>query len=173
MSETYTDRIQAGARAELEKRKRMLEQKEDAEQDLLAFIRMMWPVIEPMQPLVEGWVLDLLCDVLTAITDEEIQPPRVCINVPPGSTKSTLLNVLWPAWEWGPVNRPSLRYMSASYSTGVPIRDNLRFATIITHPVYQQCWGDRVKVTRQGAEMVSNNKTGWKMVTSTGGSCRG
>jgi phage terminase large subunit-like protein len=166
-------RITQRARAELERRKRMVAMKEDAEGDLLAFIRMMWPVMEPMQPLVEGWVLDLLCDVLMGITWKEIKPPRVCINVPPGSTKSTLLNVLWPAWEWGPVNRPSTRYLSASYSTDVPARDNLRFATIIKHPVYQQCWGDRVKVTRDGAEWVSNDRTGWKMITSVSGGTTG
>lgn len=166
-------RIGAHARIELERRKRMVAMKVDAERDLLAFIRMMWPVLEPMQPLVEGWVLDLLCDVLMGISFKSIWPPRVCINVPPGSTKSTLLNVLWPAWEWGPLNRPSIRYLSASYSTDVPARDNLRFATIIKHPVYQQCWGDHVKVTRDGAEWVSNDRTGWKMITSVSGGTTG
>ena len=161
------------ARAELARRERMVALKEDAEGDLLAFIRMMWPVLEPMQPLVEGWVLDLLCDVLMGLSFDEIKPPRVCINVPPGSTKSTLLNVLWPAWEWGPLNRPSVRYLSASYSTDVPARDNLRFATIIKHPVYQQCWGDHVKVTRDGSEWVSNDRTGWKMITSVAGGTTG
>jgi phage terminase large subunit-like protein len=166
-------RVNARARAELARRERMVAMKEDAEDDLLAYVRMMWPVLEPMQPLVEGWVLDLLCDVLMAITDKQIIPPRVSINVPPGSTKSTLLNVLWPSWEWGPRNMPSTRYLSASYSSDVPIRDNLRFATVIKHPVYQQCWGDRVKVTRDGAEWVQNDRTGWKMVTSVSGGTTG
>lgn len=111
------------------------------------------------------------CDVLMAISDGDMT--RVSINVPPGSTKSTLLNVLWPAWEWGPCNRPALRYMSVSYSTDVPVRDNLRFARILKHPVYQSCWGDRVKITREGAEWVGNDKTGFKMVTSTSGGTTG
>lgn len=166
-------RITQRALAELDRRKRMVALKDDAEGDLLAYTRMMWPVLEPMQPLVEGWVLDLICDVLMGISYEEIKPPRVCVNVPPGSTKSTMLNVIWPSWEWGPLNRPSLRYLSASYSTDVPARDNLRFATIIKHPVYQQCWGDRVKVTRDGSAWVSNDRTGWKMITSVAGGTTG
>ena len=166
-------RIRDGARAQLEKRKRMLAMKEEAEQDLLAFVRMMWPVLEPEKKLVEGWALDLLCEVLMALDVGDIQPPRICVNVPPGFSKSTLLNVLFPAWQWGPRNRPSLRYLSLSYSTAVPIRDNLRFATVVKHPVYQQAWGDRFRVTRDGAEWVGNNRTGWKMVTSTGGGVTG
>lgn len=159
------------ARAEIDKRARMRAMKDDAEQDFLAFVRMMWPVLEPERPLVEGWLLDLLCEVLMAITDGDMT--RVCINVPPGSTKSTLLNVLWPAWEWGPCNRPALRYISISYSTDVPVRDNLRFTRILKHPVYQSCWGDRVKIIRDGAEWVGNDRTGFKMVTSTSGGTTG
>ena len=158
-------------RAERARRARMAEQKEEAEQDLLAFVRMFWPVLEPEKPLIEGWLLDLLCDVLMAITDGGMA--RVCINVPPGSTKSTLLNVMWPAWEWGPCARPNLRYLSISYSTAVPIRDNLRFVQLVKHPVYQRCWGDVVKISREGAEWVANDATGWKMVSSTGGGVTG
>jgi hypothetical protein len=31
---------------------------------------------------------------------------RLLINVPPGTMKSLLAGVFWPAWEWGPKNRP-------------------------------------------------------------------
>jgi len=159
------------AQAEKSRRERMVAQKDAAEQDLLSFVEMMWPVIEPETPLIGGWLLDMLCDVLMAVTDGHLT--RVCINVPPGAMKSSLLNIFWPAWEWGPQNRPNMRYLSASYSTAVPERDNLRFARIINHPVYQRCWGDKFKVIRQGTELVENNHTGWKRVTSTGGSMTG
>lgn len=155
----------------IERRAWLREQKEMAEQDFMAFVRFIWPVIEPETPLAEGWLLDLLADVLMAITDGHQK--RVCINVPPGSMKSSLLNVLWPAWEWGPCNRPFTRYLSISYSTAVPIRDNLRFAQVLKHPLYQRCWGDRVKLTRDGAEWVGNTMTGWKAVTSVSGSTTG
>lgn len=159
------------AQAELDRRKRMVAMKEDAERDLLSYTRMIWPILEPEMPLVEGWLLDFMCDVLMAITFGELV--RVCFNLPPGSTKSTMLNVIWPSWEWGPQNHPSYRYLSISYSTDVPIRDNLRFASIIKHPVYQSCWGDRVRLVRDGAEWVGNDRTGWKSVSSTGGGVTG
>lgn len=172
MSLLLADRdLAAGARIELARRERLVEQKDEAETDLLAFIRMFWHVLEPEKPLIEGWVLDCLCDVLMAITDGHMT--RVCINVPPGSMKSSLLNVLWPAWEWGPQNMPHLRYLSASYSTGIPERDNIRFARVLNDPVYRRCWGDRLKLVREGSEVVENERTGWKRVTSTGGGTTG
>ena len=145
--------------------------KAEAEQDLFAFVRMFWRVLEPEKPLTEGWLLELMCDVMMAVSDGHMN--RVCINVPPGSGKSQLLNVFFPAWEWGPQDKPHLRYLSVSYSTVVPERDNIRFARLVNDPVYQKCWGDRVRLLREGAEVVENNRTGWKRVSSTGGSITG
>lgn len=162
-------KLRANVRAEIERRERAIAQKAAAERDLLAFVRMMWPIVEPEVPLAEGWLLDMLCETLMAVHDGEFT--RLCINVPPGSMKSSLLNVFFPAWEW--IHKPAMRYLSISYSTAVPIRDNLRFAAVVKHPVYQTCWGEKVKVVRDGAEWVGNNGTGWKMVTSTGGGVTG
>lgn len=159
------------ARRELARREKLAEMKAEAEQDFLAFVRMFWSVLEPEKPLVEGWVLETLADVLMAITDGHMT--RVSFNIVPGSGKSSILNCFFPAFEWGPMNMPHLRYLSISYSTIVPERDNIRFARIINSPVYQKCWGDRVKLIREGSEVVENDRTGWKRVSSTGGSVTG
>lgn len=159
------------AQAELDRRKRLMAMKDEAEQDLVAYVRMIWPIIEPETPLIEGWLLDCLADVLMAVADGHLK--RVCINVPPGSMKSTLLNVMLPSWLWGPQKMPHLRFISVSYSTDVPERDNLRFSRVINHPVYRRCWGDQFKLIREGAGLVENDKTGWKRVSSTGGGITG
>src|ERR1700733_7697291 len=106
--------IRKAARAELQRRRSLQDVKAEAEADLLAFGRLIWPVLEPATPLIEGWVLRALCDLLMAISDGHHQ--RVIINIPPGTGKSLWLNVILPAWEWGPQNMPHLRYISASYS---------------------------------------------------------
>jgi phage terminase large subunit-like protein len=164
-------KLAAAARQEIARRTQLREQKAGAERSLLNFVRMFWRVLEPTTPLIEGWVLDTLCDVLTAITDGHLT--RVIINVPPGAMKSSLLNVLWPAWEWGPRGMPHLRYLSASYSVSVPERDNARFARLINDAEYQLCWGGRVRVTRDSMGLVENDRTGWKRVVSTGSSTTG
>jgi phage terminase large subunit-like protein len=164
-------RVREAARLELEKRERLVAMKGEAERDLVAYVRMIWPIIEPATPLVEGWLLDCEADALMAVADGHLN--RLCINVPPGAMKSTMLNVAFPSWLWGPQKRPYLRFISVSYSTDVPERDNLRFARVINHPVYRRCWGDQFNLLREGAGLVENNRTGWKRVSSTGGGVTG
>jgi hypothetical protein len=47
---------------------------------------------------------------------------RLLINVPPGTMKSLLVSVLWPAWEWAQGHR-SLRYLTTSFSEDNAKRD--------------------------------------------------
>lgn len=159
------------ARRELKRRERIAARKETAERDLMTFIRMFWRVVEPATPLVEGWALDLICETLMAVTDGHLT--RVCINVPPGFMKSMALNVFWPAWEWGPQGMSHLRYLSASYSTALPERDNERLLRVISDPIYQMLWGDKFSIERAGLTLIQNDKTGSKRVISTGSGTTG
>ena len=61
---------------------------------------------------------------LSALTFGDIPSNRLLINVPPGFMKSLLVDVFWPAWEWGPCNMPHMRYISFSYSDEITTRDN-------------------------------------------------
>lgn len=139
----------------------------DCEESLLAFTRRMWPVLEPGRRMVEGWPLEAICEFLEAISRGEIQ--KGLINVPPGFMKSLLTEVFWPAWEWGPLNRPSLRYVSFSYSSSLTQRDNRRFKDLLLSRDYGRLWGDNFDLKKVGEELVSNDKTGWKLATSIGG----
>lgn len=133
---------------------------------LLGFVREFWHVVEPVTPLVEGWVLEAICEHLEGVTYGFIQ--KLLINVPPGSMKSLLVNVLWPAWEWGS-GLAHLRYVTFSYSASLTERDNRRFGAIVASPEYQEAFGDTVKLVKQGEALVSNASTGWKLATSVGG----
>src|SRR5215475_15327036 len=82
---------------------------------LVQFVRYFWSVVEPETKLIEGWLLDDIAMHLEAVTLGKIT--RVLINVPPGSMKSLMVNVFWPAWEWGPMDMPHKRYVSFSYSS--------------------------------------------------------
>jgi phage terminase large subunit-like protein len=159
------------AKDELRRREERAALKADCEKDLMAFVEAFWPVVEPATPLIKGWVLETMCDVLMAAADGHLH--RICINVPPGSMKSTMLNVFYPAWLWGAQNRPHLRFISASYSTMIPERDNARLLRVIQSDLFRQFWGDRVQVVREGVGLVETSATGWKRVVSTGGGTTG
>jgi predicted phage terminase large subunit-like protein len=151
-------------------------------QTLKGFTRVFWPIIEPGRELVEGWVLDALDDHLTAVSRGQIR--KILINVPPGCMKSLKVNVLWPAFEWGPMKMPWLRYVCASYSQDLTVRDNRRARMIIDSPRYRQLYGPeapesyekwRVELSSDQDAKVKfeNTKRGWKIATSVGGAVVG
>lgn len=153
------------------RRAKVTARKADCQNDLMEFVRVFWPIVEPSIPLVEGWVLEAIVDMLMAAADGHQN--RVIINVPPGTAKSSMLNVFFPAWVWGPKNRPAARFLSASYSTTIPERDNYRLLRILKSKEYQAMWGDRVKIAREGMQVIETEQTGWKRVISTGSGTTG
>lgn len=107
---------------------------------LYGFIEEFWSVVEPGTPFVGGWAIKAICDHLEAVTRGEIQ--NLLINVPPGMMKSLTVSVFWPAWEWGPCERPDLRYLTTSYSEDNVLRDSRKTKKIIESPKFQALWGE-------------------------------
>lgn len=148
--------------------------KAEAEEDLVEFIKQAWHVIEPGAPYVHGWHIDFIAAHLMAITDGvELEDGRLynrlLVNVPPGTMKSLLCNVMWPAWEWGPRNMPHLRYVCAAHKIeNLSARDSRRMRQLITSDWYQERWGDRVKLARDQNEKLNfvNSAQGFRIATA-------
>lgn len=146
-----------------------LSEREQYETSLIDFASYVWPVVEPAIPFVRGWVLDAIAEHLQAVAKGDIR--RLLINVPPGFTKSLMTDVFFPAWIWGPLNLPHMRFLCASYSEHLTVRDNLRCRNIILSDRYQRLWKDRFGVSSDQFTKIrfANDKTGWKLATSVGG----
>ena len=149
--------------------------KYEAELNLADFVRQAWHIIEPGQKYVHGWHIDFICAHLEAINDGvELDNGelynRLLINVPPGLMKSLLCGVFFPSWEWGPRNMPHLRYVCASHSLDLAIRDGLRMRRLITSEWYQKRWGDRVTLTGDQNQKTKfeNTATGFRQAAAAG-----
>lgn len=105
---------------------------------LAAFAKRAWHVLEPSTELKWGWALDAMCEHLEAISHGEIK--RFLANVPPGSMKSLLTGVIWPAWEWGPLSRPQLRYLGTAHKQDLAVRDSTKCRRLIQSEWYQRLW---------------------------------
>jgi len=117
----------------------------DCKDSLSSFIRAAWHIVEPGQQYHHGWHVDFLCESLEAISygttiEDGSLYNRLLINIPPGMMKSLLTNVFFPAWEWGPRNMPHLRYICASHSQELAIRDGLRMRRLIESDWYRARW---------------------------------
>ncbi len=122
----------AEIRAERQRRKAEAERsrvRQDGErirarcQTLAGFVREAWHVVEPNSTYVHGWRLDAICEHLETM-------------------KSLLTSVLWPAWEWGPIGRPSLRYLTSSYTEKYVKRDSRRMRDLVQSDWYRSLWPD-------------------------------
>ena len=100
---------------------------------LAPFVRFLWPVINPGVPLEWSWHLDALCAHLEAVSAGRER--RIIFNVPPGSTKSSLISIMWPCWEW--LAQPGNRWICASYDLRLSTQFNMRRQAIIRSGRYQ------------------------------------
>ena len=113
-------------------------EREACKRSLAVFAQRAWHILEPAAKLKWGWALDAICLHLEAITAKEVK--RLLINVPPGSMKSLLTGVIWPAWEWGPKGMPQLRYVGTAHEEQLAIRDSRRCRDLIRSEWFQQRW---------------------------------
>jgi len=141
-----------------------------AQQDLMAFTRQSFSIIEPGQEFRDNWHLHLMAEHLMAVTRGEIR--NLVINIPPGCMKSILTSVAWPAWEWA--SNPALRVMSASYGADLAIRDAAKTRDVITSEWYRERWPEvAIKAGEDQKTKYSLTAGGWRMATSVGGRATG
>jgi phage terminase large subunit-like protein len=124
---------------------------------LVDFVEAAWPILEPRMPFVKGALVEAVCEHLEAVTAGMIT--RLLINVPPGSAKSLLVSVFWPAWEWGPRGLTSYRYISSSFAESACVRDVRKMRLLVTSDWYQRHW-PHVELTRGGELSFENTLTG-------------
>lgn len=139
-----------------------------ARRSLSEYIKQCWSTVEPGQPYVHGWHVDALSEHLMAVTDGQIN--RLLINVPPGTMKSLQTGVFWPSWEWGPRQLPHYRYLAASHSQSLSIRDNIRMRRLVMSDWYQKRYGQTVVMTKdQNAKIkFENTATGFREAMAAG-----
>lgn len=132
---------------------------------LLEFTKEMWTVLEPDTTFVVNWHIEELCKVLEGVANGTIK--RVIINVPPGTLKSLLVSVFFPAWLWA--RNPRKRVLTAAYGSHLTTRDNLRVRDIIQSPKFQRYF--RVDMVEDQNTKTRYNTTagGWRIATSVGG----
>lgn len=118
-----------------------------------------WHVLEPGVPLVWNWHLDVLCGYLEACFRHEIRSRILIINIPPGTMKSLIISVFYPAWVW--IHQPGHRFLCGSNDEKLATRDSLRMRDLVASHWYQERWGfvhkngellDYVKLSREQNE---------------------
>jgi predicted phage terminase large subunit-like protein len=132
--------------------------RELCERSLAEFVRQAWGVLDPGMPYVHGWHIDAICEHLEAVTNGQIN--RLLINVPPGTSKSSLVAIYWPAWEWA--RRPEMRFIGASHEQGLAVRDSLKMRRLIESEWYQSRWPCALMGDNNQKLNFENDRTGFR-----------
>ena len=137
-----------------------------AELSLYEFLKQAWPIIEGKTPFIDNWHLKVVAEHLEACYRREIK--NLLINVPPRTSKTSLISIAFPAWVW--LQNSEERFMYASYAHSLSTEHSLKCRRLIESDWYQDNWRWKYKLAKdQKAKMLfENNKGGCRIATSVG-----
>jgi len=142
-----------------------------AELSLYQFLKQAWATIEGKTPFIDSWHIQAIAEHLEACFRREIK--NLLINVPPRSSKSSLISVVFPAWAW--LHNPEEKFMYASYASSLATDHSRKCKDLITSNWYQERWGHLYQFAKdQNAKsFFENNKRGYYIATSVGAATTG
>lgn len=139
------------------------------------FVQYFWDTIIA-EPLVNNWHIKYLCEELQAIGTKVANREKkdfdyVIINIPPGSSKSTIVSEMYPLWCW--TIDPTQRFICGSYAS-TPAEDIAeKCFNIYTSDKFKQLFPDLVKDSKGGKTHFKNGRKGERYTTSTGSGITG
>jgi predicted phage terminase large subunit-like protein len=105
------------------------------------FVTNFWEVIIPERP-VWNWHIKYLADELQAVAERVFRgEPKLydlVINISPGTSKSSLVTIMFPAWCW--TRMPSCRIISASYAFSLAMDLSRKSRDLIKSEKYRKCF---------------------------------
>lgn len=139
------------------------------------FFKEFWGTIEAVE-LIDNWHIKFICDELQKVYetwDSGVSQDDVIINVPPGSSKSTICTQLFPAWLW--IKKPSIRTISSSYSSDLSTAHAVQSRNCIGSDKFKLYFSNewQIKTGEDNKTWYKNTKMGERFATSTGGTVTG
>ncbi len=139
------------------------------------FVQTFWDVIIKERP-VFNWHIPYLCEELERLSDcivhRQPKPYDLIINIPPGTTKSTIVTIMWPVWLW--TLDPTIRIITNSYSGGLSLEHATKSKDIILSDKFQRLFPNiQIRRDKSGKQNYENTETGFRYATSTGATITG
>ena len=139
--------------------------------DFFEFVREFWETIEARQP-VWNWHIKYMCQELQIVAERvfngEPKEYDLIINIPPGTTKSTVASVMFPAWVW--TKMAEAQFVTASYRHELAMDLSRKSRDIITSEKYRETFPEVTLRTDQKVKThFMNTMGGFRVATGSGG----
>jgi predicted phage terminase large subunit-like protein len=143
--------------------------------DFYEFLQHFWSVIVVERP-VFNWHVEFLCRELQRlamrVAKEEVKEYDLIINIPPGTTKSTICSQMFPAWVW--TFLPQAKFICGSYSHQVALKDSLKTRDIVLSQEYQRLYPYvTLREDENTKGLFTNRQGGFRLSVATGGLATG
>lgn len=123
------------------------------------------------ETLVDNWHIRVLCDQLQEIAynlkDRKSNKNDIVINISPGTSKSTIVTVLFPVYCW--IIDPTLRILTGSYAQSLSLEHAVKSRTVINSARFKELFPEITLQEDQNNKGSYNNKNkGNRTATSVG-----
>lgn len=134
------------------------------------FLIEFWDIVVG-EEFVGNWHIKYLCDELQTVAERVFKgqpsPYDLVINVPPGSTKSTICSQAFPAWCW--TRKPNAQFICGSYAQQVALKDSLKTRDIVMSERYQGCFKIQLREDENTKGLFTNTQKGFRLAIGVGG----
>jgi len=139
------------------------------------FVVEFWDTIIVEKP-VFNWHIKYLCDELQEVAERVFEGKAkaydIIINIAPGSTKSTIVSQMFPAWCW--TRFPSSRFICASYAKDVALKDSIKTRDIVQSEKYTKAFpGILLREDENMKGLFTNTQKGFRYSAGVGGAVTG
>lgn len=104
---------------------------------LARFMREAWHVVEPGRNYVHGWHIPAMALHAEGVSWGAIRD--MLVTIPPGTSKSRLFGVYWPAWHW--LTDPATRFLFFSNAEETADETSLECRRLVESPWYRLNFG--------------------------------
>jgi predicted phage terminase large subunit-like protein len=135
------------------------------------FLKEFWHILVAEEPVL-NWHVKYLCDELQEVAELVFAGfPKeydLVINVPPGSTKSTICSQAFPAWCW--TRMGSAKFICGSYAHQVALKDSLKTRDVVQSEQYQRWFpGIELREDENTKGLFTNTQMGFRLSVGVGG----
>ena len=135
------------------------------------FVKEFWGVVIPESP-VWNWHIEYLCSIFQEDAERVFQgkPKKhdTIVNVPPGTTKSTILSIMGPAWIHA--RRPDMRVLAASHTQALTFELGRKCRMVEDCEMYRRAFPEMEPAHDQWTKsLFMNTSGGGRMAATVGG----
>lgn len=135
------------------------------------FVKEFWDVIIPEKP-VWNWHIRYICDLAQKVAENLFlgndKLHDLLVNIPPGTSKSTVLSVMFPAWVW--TRMPTARFICVSFRYTLALRLSRKCRDVIKSEKYKTLFPEvEIRGDQDAKHHFANTAGGERYSAGSGG----